>query len=411
MKQQSTEIEHYTLKNGIRIVHKPDNSPVSYCGIAINAGTRDEEEPESGMAHFVEHLLFKGTTKRKAWHILNRLEDVGGELNAYTTKEETFVYATVLSADFERAMELCADVVFHSTFPQQEIDKEVDVVIDEINSYNDSPSELIFDDFENIMFRNYSIGRNILGDAERLQTYTTQDVLRFVNRNYCTDQIVFFSLGNVPFKKITRWAEKYLGEVPERLLQTKRMIPEIYLPEQKIAEKDTYQAHVMLGNRAYSLQDEKRLILHLLNNILGGPGMNSRLNLALRERNGLAYNVESSYTSYSDTGLLSVYFGTDIKNENRCRSLVFAELKKLRNLKLTSVQLTKAKKQLLGQLAISQENKESLCLSLGKSFLYFNRFESLPDVHQRMDAISAEQLQDVANEIFDERGISALIFR
>jgi len=404
------EIEHYTLKNGIRIVHKPDASPVSYCGIAINAGTRDEEETESGMAHFVEHMLFKGTTKRKAWHIINRLEDVGGELNAYTTKEETFVYATVLSADFERAMELCADVVFHSVFPQNEIDKEVDVIIDEINSYNDSPSELIFDDFENILFQDYSIGRNILGDAKRLQTYTTQDALKFVNRNYCTDQIVFFSLGSIPFKKIVRWAEKYLGEVPERLLQTKRVTPEIYIPQRKIVEKDTYQAHVMLGNRAYSLPDKNRLALYLLNNILGGPGMNSRLNLALRERNGMAYNVESSYTSYSDTGLLLIYFGTDIKNENKCRNLVYNELKKLRNQKFTSIQLEKSKRQLLGQLAISQENKESLSLSLAKSFLYFNRFESLPEVHKRMETITAEQLQDIANEILNENNISVLSF-
>ncbi len=404
------EIEYYTLKNGIRVVHKPDNSPVSYCGIAINAGTRDEEEDESGMAHFIEHMLFKGTAKRKAWHILNRLEDVGGELNAYTTKEETFVYATVLSADFERAMELCADVVFHSTFPQNEIDKEVDVIIDEINSYNDSPSELIFDDFEGMLFDNYSIGRSILGNAERLQTYTTQDALRFVNRNYCTDQIVFFSLGNVPFKKITRWAEKYLGEVPERFLQTKRVAPEIYVPQRKLIKKDTYQAHVVLGNRAYSLPDKNRLPLYLLNNVLGGPGMNSRLNLALRERNGLAYNVESSYTSYSDTGLLFIYFGTDVKNEEKGCHLVFSELKKLRNQKFTQIQLEKAKKQLLGQLAISQENKESLCLSLGKSFLYFNRFESLAEIHKRMAAITAEQLHDIANEILDESKISILSF-
>jgi predicted Zn-dependent peptidase len=402
--------EHYTLKNGIRIVHKPDTSPVSYCGIAINTGTRDEEEAESGMAHFVEHLLFKGTTKRKAWHIINRLEDVGGELNAYTTKEETFVYATVLSADFERAMELCADVVFHSTFPQNEIDKEVDVIIDEINSYNDSPSELIFDDFEGLIFQDYSIGRNILGDAERLQTYTTQDAFRFVNRNYCTDRIVFFSLSNIPFKKIIQWAEKYLGETPERLLKTRRTTPEIYIPQRKIVEKDTYQAHVMLGNRAYSLPDKNRLALYLLNNILGGPGMNSRLNLALRERNGLAYNAESSYTSYSDTGILFIYFGTDIKNEDKCCNLVFRELKKLRDQKFTPVQLAKAKKQLMGQLAISQENKESLCLSLAKSFLYFNRFESPEEVHKRVEAITAEQLQHIANEILDESKISVLSF-
>lgn len=404
------EIEHYTLKNGIRVVHKPDGSPVSYCGIAINTGTRDEKEEESGMAHFIEHMLFKGTVKRKSWHILNRLEDVGGELNAYTTKEETFVYATVLSADFERAMELCADIVFHSTFPQNEIEKEVDVIIDEINSYNDSPSELIFDDFEGMVFRDYSIGRSILGDAERLQTYTTLDALQFVNRNYCTDQVVFFSLSSVSFKKITQWAEKYLGEIPQSLLQTKRIVPEIYTPERKTVKKDTYQAHVMLGNRAYSLPDKNRLAFYLLNNVLGGPGMNSRLNLALRERNGLAYNVESSYTSYSDTGLLFIYFGTDIKNEGKCCNLIFKELKKLRDQKFTSIQLMKAKKQLLGQLAISQENKESLSLNLGKSFLYFNRFESLAEIHKRVEMITAGQLQHVANEILDESKISILSF-
>jgi len=404
------EIECYTLKNGIRIVHKPDVSAVTYCGIAINVGTRDEQETEWGMAHFVEHMLFKGTTKRKAWHIVNRLDEVGGELNAYTTKEETFVYATVLSSDFERAMELCADVVFHSTFPQHEIDKEIDVILDEINSYNDSPSELIFDDFESILFQDYPIGRNILGEAGHLQQYTTADAQRFVAQNYCTDQIVFFSLSNVPFKKIVRWAEKYFGDIPERLLQNKRQTPEIYLPQKKRIAKETYQAHVVMGNRAYDLPDKNRLPLHLLNNLLGGPSMNSRLNVALRERNGLAYNIESSYTSYSDTGLLCIYFGTDAKNVDKCYNLIFKELKKLQQQKLTPIQLAKVKKQLLRQLTISQENKESLSLSLGKSFLYFNRFESLAEVHKQIETITAEQLQTIANEVFDDKMISMLLF-
>ncbi|MCK9155173.1 MAG: insulinase family protein [Paludibacteraceae bacterium] len=404
-------INTLTLKNGIRVVHKPDASPVSYCGIAINVGTRDEEDNESGMAHFIEHMLFKGTDKRKSWHILNRLENVGGELNAYTTKEETFVYATVLSVDFERAMELCANIVFHSTFPQNEIEKEVDVIIDEINSYNDTPSELIFDDFEDLIFSGSPLGRNILGDADKLRTYRTADALRFVKRNYATDQILFFSLGNVPFKKISQWAERYLGDVPEMHVQSKREKPCLYVPQKKVIDKNTYQAHVIYGNRAYGLSDNKRLAFYLLNNILGGPGMNSRLNVALRERSGIAYNIESNYTSYSDSGIVSIYFGTDVKNMEKSCHIVLNELKKLRNNRFSDLQLSKAKKQLICQLAISQESKESLSLSLGKSFLYFDKFESLDDICKSLEEITPSMLMEVANEIFEEDNLSLLKYQ
>ncbi|HOU68426.1 MAG TPA: pitrilysin family protein [Paludibacteraceae bacterium] len=404
-------INTLTLKNGIRVVHKPDASPVSYCGIAINVGTRDEEDDESGMAHFIEHMLFKGTDKRKSWHILNRLENVGGELNAYTTKEETFVYATVLSVDFERAMELCANIVFHSTFPQNEIDKEVDVIIDEINSYNDTPSELIFDDFEDLIFSGSPLGRNILGDADKLRTYRTADALRFVKRNYATDQILFFSLGNVPFKKISQWAERYLGDVPEMHVQSKREKPCLYVPQKKVIDKNTYQAHVIYGNRAYGLSENKRLAFYLLNNILGGPGMNSRLNVALRERSGIAYNIESNYTSYSDSGIVSIYFGTDVKNMEKSCHIVLNELKKLRNNRFSDLQLSKAKKQLICQLAISQESKESLSLSLGKSFLYFDKFESLDDICKSLEEITPSMLMEVANEIFEEDSLSLLKYQ
>ncbi|MFA6884588.1 MAG: pitrilysin family protein [Paludibacteraceae bacterium] len=404
-------INTLTLRNGIRVVHKPDASPVSYCGIAINVGTRDEAEEESGMAHFIEHMLFKGTEKRKSWHILNRLENVGGELNAYTTKEETFVYATVLSVDFERAMELCADIVFHSTFPQNEIEKEVDVIVDEINSYNDTPSELIFDDFEDLVFMGSSLGRNILGDADKLRTYRTSDALRFIKRNYATDQIIFFSLGNVPFKKIEKWAERYLGDVPAMHMENTRVEPCLYLPQSKVIDKNTYQAHVVYGNRAYGLSDERRLTLYLLNNILGGPGMNSRLNVALRERSGIAYNVESNYTSYSDSGIVSIYFGTDVKNMEKSCHIVLDELKKLRTHRFTDLQLSKAKKQLICQLAISQESKESLSLNLGKSFLYFDKFESLEDICRSLDGITPTSLLEVANEIFAEGSLSVLKYQ
>lgn len=403
-----SQIERLTLSNGIRVVHKPDLSPVSYCGIAINVGTRDEEEPESGLAHFIEHMLFKGTEKRRSWHILNRLENVGGELNAYTTKEETFVYATVLSADFERAMELCADIVFHSVFPQNEIEKEVDVIIDEINSYNDTPSELIFDDFENMVFADHPLGRNILGDAEVLKKYRTEDAIRFVKRNYATDQIVFFSLGNVPFKKIARWAERYFGDVPESHSHKPRIAPSVYVPSQKVMDRSTHQAHVVYGGRAYQLSDDRRLSLYLLNNILGGPGMNSRLNVALRERNGIAYSVESNYTSYSDSGILSIYFGTDVKNLEKSAHLVLAELKKLRTERFSDLQLMKAKKQLICQLAISQESKESLSINIGKSFLYFDKYECMEDICRCLDKVTPSDLLEVANEVFAEDQLSCL---
>jgi predicted Zn-dependent peptidase len=401
----------YTLPNGIRLVHKPDDSPVAYCGIAINTGTRDEEDYEQGMAHFVEHMLFKGTQKRKAWHILNRLESVGGEINAYTTKEETFIYSTILKEDFERAMELTADIVFHSSFPQNEMEKEIDIILDEINSYKDNPSELIFDDFEDFLFADYPIGRNILGKAELLQKYTPDDIRKFVSNNYKTTEMVFFSLGNVPFEKIIRWAEKYLGTTPYSSRDKKREIPLMYTPKQINTKKDTHQAHYMIGNRAYNLQEEKeRLGLYLLNNILGGPGMNSILNLALRERNGLVYNVESNFTSYSDTGLWNIYFGCDQKNLKRCEKLVQQELIKIRENKISENQLSKFKKQIIGQIAISAENKESLVLSMGKSYLHYNRFDSIEEVNEQINQITTSELQEIANEIFDDKKLTTLIY-
>ena len=403
--------ETHTLSNGIRLIHKPDNSPVSYCGMAINAGTRDEKEDEQGMAHFVEHMLFKGTQKRKAWHIINRLESVGGELNAYTTKEETFVYSTVLKEDFERAMELTADIVFHSIFPNNEMEKEIDIVLDEINSYKDSPSELIYDDFEELLFANYPIGKNILGNEESLQQFTSDKLKSFVSRNYCTTEMVFFSLGNIKFSKIIQWAEKYLGHVPYSSRQQKREKPLIYIPQYAELDKDTFQTHYMLGNRAYDLHEkDERLKLYLLNNILGGPGMNSLLNLALRERNALVYNVESNFTSYSDTGVWNIYFGCDPKNRKRCEKLVFNELNKLKESAISENQLSKCKKQIIGQIAIASENKENLILSIGKSFLHYNKVDTDSEIREQINAISPLDILKTANEIFDAKQLTTLIY-
>jgi len=403
--------ETHTFANGIRLLHRPDKSPIAYCGMAINVGTRDENADEQGMAHFVEHLLFKGTKKRRAWHILNRLESVGGELNAYTTKEETFVYSAVLQEDFERAMELIADIVFHSVFPRNELEKEIGVVLDEINSYKDSPSELIFDDFEEMLFDGYSIGKNILGNETTLETFTQEKVKRFVARTYHTSEILFFSLGNIPFSKIVRWAEKYFGDIPHSARQTKRETPAIYHPQKNILTKDTFQTHYILGNRAYDLHDrEKSLALYLLNNILGGPGMNSRLNLALRERNALVYNVESNFSAYSDTGIWSIYFGCDTADMRRCEKLVFKELDILKEKPISENQLQRYKRQLLGQIAIASENKEQLILSMSKNFLHRQYVDSFEETIRQIGEISAEQLQNLAQEIFDNEKLTTLIY-
>jgi len=402
--------KEHLLDNGLRIVHLPSDSPVAYCGFAVNVGARDELSHEFGMAHFVEHLLFKGTRKRNSWHILNRMEAVGGELNAYTSKEETFVYSTFLENHFERATELLSDLVFSSRFPAAEIEKEVDVILDEINSYKDNPSELIYDEFENRLFAGHALGHNILGSEESLTSFTTESGLSFIDRFYSPSNMVFFSMGRTDFSRIVKWVNKYAGAVPDFTCARRRVSPDAVSGARFVENHDTHQSHVIIGARGFDLHHDKRLALYLLNNILGGPGMNSRLNLMLRERHGYVYSVESTLTSYTDTGLITIYFGSDPKNRDKCISLVQKEIKKMRDTALTGLQLAAAKKQLVGQLGVSVDNRESLFLALGKSYLHFNRFESLEDVYQRIDSLTVGTLLDVANEIFDESRIFSLIF-
>lgn len=401
----------HTLSNGLRIIHRPSASKVAYCGFAIDAGTRDEQEQEQGMAHFVEHLVFKGTSKRKAWHILNRMENVGGDLNAYTNKEETVVYSAFLKEHFGRAVELLADIVFHSVYPPHEIEKEVEVIIDEINSYEDNPSELIFDDFEDIIFRNHPLGRNILGKPELLRSFRTEDVVSFTSRYYQPDNMVFFVFGDISFKKIVAQVEKQVADLVSTAVRGKRTPPPLYLPEKVVVPKDTHQAHVMIGNRGYNAYSDKRTALYLLNNILGGPGMNSRLNLSLRERRGLVYNVESNLTSYTDTGAFCIYFGSDPKDVDLCIRLVYKELKHFRENKMTSLQLNAAKKQLIGQIGVASDNHENNALGMAKSFLHYNKYESSESVFRRIEALSPEVLLEVANEMFAEDQLSTLIYK
>ena len=401
----------YTLPNGLRIIHEPTLSKVAYCGFAIDAGTRDEAENEQGMAHFVEHLIFKGTEKRKAWHILNRMENVGGDLNAYTNKEETVVYAAFLKEHLERALELLGDIVFHSTFPQHEIEKETEVIIDEIQSYEDTPSELIFDDFEDMIFRNHPLGRNILGKPELLRSFRTEDVLSFTRRFYQPGNMVFFVQGQYEFKRIIRLVEKYLLDIPDVKVENRRTPPPLNVPEHMTVARDTHQAHVMIGSRGYNAYDDKRTALYLLNNVLGGPGMNSKLNVSLRERRGLVYNVESNLTSYTDTGAFCIYFGTDVDDMDTCLKLTYKELKRMRETKMTSSQLAAAKKQLIGQIGVASDNFENNALGMAKTFLHYHKYESSELVFKRIEELTAEMLLEVANEMFAEEYLSTLIYK
>lgn len=400
----------HTLANGIRIIHAPRPSAVAYCGFAIDAGTRDEEAGQQGMAHFVEHLLFKGTEKRRAWHILNRMEHVGGDLNAYTNKEETVVYSAFLVEHFPRAVELLSDIVFHSTFPQAEIDKEVEVIIDEIQSYEDSPAELIFDDFEELLFPDHPLGRNILGKPDVLRSFKSEDALRFTSRHYRPQNMIFFVQGDVDFKQVIRLVEKSSARLEENAFTMERKRPQVYVPQSLTLHRDTHQAHVMIGGRAYDAHNEKRTALYLLNNILGGPGMNSRLNVALRERSGLVYQVEANLTSYTDTGVFSIYFGTEHEDLDRCIRLVRKELKRLCDKPLTDAQLRAAKKQIIGQIGVARDNAESTALGMAKTFLHYGKVDDPKELFQRIETLSAKELWEVSNEMFAEDYLSTLIY-
>ena len=453
----------YTLDNGLRIIHLPSDSQVVYCGYQINAGTRNEEPGEEGLAHFCEHVTFKGTERRKAWHILNCLESVGGDLNAYTNKEGTVYYSAILKEHIARAVDLLSDIVFHSVYPQAEIDKEVEVICDEIESYNDSPAELIYDEFENILFKGSPLGHNILGTAEQVRAFKTEDALRFTQKLYRPDNAIFFAYGDIDFKKLVKLIQKALGECPKgRELAcsadcksaetpTKERIAEETPTDERIAEetptgetpteemeagdanhkvqsskfnvqskvagqtivmqKNTHQAHVMIGTQAYDVNDDRRMPLYLLNNMLGGPGMNAKLNLALREHNGLVYTVESTMVAYGDTGTWSIYFGCDEHDVKRCLRLVRKELDKFMQKPLSDAQLKAAKKQIKGQIGVACDNRENFALDFGKSFLHYGWEKNVDRLYEQVNEITAAQIQAVAQELFDKDRLTTLIFK
>lgn len=425
----------HTLANGLRIIHLPSAQPVVYCGYAVGAGTRDEElGREEGMAHFCEHITFKGTERRSSIQILGHLESVGGDLNAFTNKEETVYHAAVLKENIDRAVDLLTDIVFHSTYPQAEIDKEVEVIVDEIESYNDSPAELVYDLFENAVFGGHPLGHNILGTAEKLRRYTTADALRFTRRYYRPENSVFFAYGDVDFQKLVRLLER--ANAADAAAES---VAAVSLPPQQSAisdnsccgggkdtaaallppyvaqhiehHMDTHLAHVMLGTRAYDVHDERRIALYLLNNILGGPGMTARLNVSLRERNALVYTVESMAQSYSDTGLWAVYFGCDPKNVKRCLRLIRCELDKVMQRPLSDAQLRAAKRQIRGQIGIACDSRESFALDFAKSYLHYGWRKDVTALCERIDALTAADLQRVAQDLFAEERLTTLVIK
>ena len=408
----------YTLDNGLRIIHLPSDSKVVYCGYQINAGTRNEEPGEEGLAHFCEHVTFKGTERRKAWHILNCLESVGGDLNAYTNKEGTVYYSAILKEHIARAVDLLSDIVFHSVYPQAEIDKEVEVICDKIESYNDSPAELIYDEFENILFKGSPLGHNILGTAEQVRAFKTEDALRFTQKLYRPDNAIFFAYGDIDFKKLVRLLQRALADDESVVNLAEEKLPKNYpsvgdgiAGQTIVMQKNTHQAHVMIGTRAYDVNDDRRMPLYLLNNMLGGPGMNAKLNLALREHNGLVYTVESTMVSYGDTGTWSIYFGCDEHDVKRCLRLVRKELDKFMQKPLSAAQLKAAKKQIKGQIGVACDNRENFALDFGKSFLHYGWEKNVDRLYEQVDEITAAQIQAVAQELFDKDRLTTLIFK
>lgn len=401
-----------TLSNGLRVIHQSSDSNVVYCGYELNVGTRNEESGYEGMAHFCEHVSFKGTKRRKSWHISNALESVGGDLNAYTNKEDTVYYAAVLKEHTARAIDLLTDIVFYSTYPQAEIDKEVEVICDEIESYNDSPAELIYDEFENLLFANHALGHNILGTAERVRSFKTADAQRFTQRYYRPENSIFFLYGDVDFKRVVRLLERATSDfAPSKPIIEPALNQPLPPNMPDFIEKNhgTHQAHVMVGTRGYDIHDKRRMSLYLLNNLLGGPGMNARLNLSLRERHGLVYTVESSMVSYCDTGVWAIYFGCDPKDVGRCLKLVHKELDRVIQKPLSDTQLRAVKKQIKGQIGVACDNRESFALDFGKSYLHYGWERDLNSLFRHIDEVTAESMQQVAAELMQQERLTTLV--
>ena len=404
-------ISQAILSNGIKVIHRHRAGELSHLALMVNAGMRDEKEDENGLAHFIEHLAFKGTKRRKAYHILSCLENVGGDLNAFTTKEETCIHASFLKEHINKAMDLFADVIFNSTFPENEMEKEKEVILDEINSYRDTPADEIFDEFENLLYRGHQLGRNILGTIDLVGHYTRDDIVRFRDQHYAPDRMVLACIGNISFESFLRLANKYFADYQGKALPFERVpfIPNA--PTMRVDERQNHLTHVIMGGLAYPYNDERKLKLILLNNILGGPGMNTRLNLNIREKYGFAYTIESQYNAYSDTGNYTIYMGVDPHSQERSIELVYKELNKLMTQKLGTLQLSNAKKQLIGQVALSNESGMNDLLSMVRAGFFEEHIETLSETIAKLEKITAGDLLEIANEIYDKNKVNLLIFK
>ncbi len=402
--------QYHTLKNGIKIVFRQNNSIVTHSGVYINIGSRDEKGSDEGMAHFIEHSIFKGTEHRRAYHILNRIDGVGGELNAFTTKEETCIYASSLSIHLERCLELFADIIFHSTFPKKEIEKEKDVVLEEINSYKDTPADLIYDDFEEYIFEGHPLAHNILGTRKNVKAFNSDSIRNFLNSNYTTDRMVISIVGNADFKKVVHLCERYFGDYGQKTSSADRSVAPQYRHFDLSIKRHTHQMHIMAGCPAVDTYDDRKVAFSLLNNIIGGPAMNSRLNVAIREKYGFCYTIESQYAPFSDAGLFYIYAGIDSDAHDRCLELIRNELFRFREQLLTTTQLHAAQQQYIGQMAINNELSLNEMQAIGKSCLTFGHVDTLEEMQRDIEAVTANEIRDLANETFDDDKLSYLVY-
>ncbi len=404
------DVKIFRLSNGIKVVHQQlATTKIVHCGVIVDVGSRDENPENQGIAHFWEHMAFKGTRRRRSFNILNSLDSVGGELNAYTDKEKVVFYASVRDQHFEKAVDILSDITFHSVFPENQIEKERGVILEEMSMYNDSPDESLQDEFEALVYKGHPMGMNILGKPETVKSFQKKDFLSFFRNTLSTDKIVFSCVGNMSTDEVERLARKYFENVTSRKALAKRAKFKKYKAEEQVLKRTVKQAKCAIGRDAYSLKSDKRVPLYLLTNILGGPGMNSRLNLALREKYGFVYSIDAHYIPYTDTGMFAVFFGTEPKQLNRCIKLVKKEFDRFADKPLTHRQLHAAKEQIKGQLAMSEENNLSLMLMMGRSVLDIGKVPTLEEIYHQIDETDSLQLRDIAGEIFDEKKLSFLI--
>jgi predicted Zn-dependent peptidase len=404
------EFDIFTLPNGLQVIHQPNKSEIAHFGLFVNVGSRDEQTTKTGLAHMLEHCMFKGTHKRKAFHILNRLDAVGGELNAYTTKETTTIHASFLKQYYSRAVELIADIAFNASFPDKEIAREKLIILDEFYAYKENPSDQIFEDFDELLYPNHPLGRNILGKTSHIKKASKKSVVEFYKNFYHPQNMVLASVGNITTKQLKKWVEKSFGDYTSTGLMPQRIAPQEIDTKEIMVKKNVHQAHIVIGGRAYASSHPKKRALILLNNILGGPSLNNKLNLNISEKHGFAYHLESNYNSFSDAGEFSIYMGTDHKQLDKSLKLVHHELKKFRDKPLGTAQLSLAKQQIMGQIALGNESGLNVMLALGKSLLSYKKVDTITEVFHQIEAITAQDIQEVANEIFDPSTLSSLIY-